>query len=79
MKHYTATTEDGRCYGGTPPQIVRSMRDEAWFAEDTKGAYMEAVAHRAWVRTGRLVRHSTPYRFLTDLQAAGLINLGRAQ
>lgn len=79
QRRMTVNTRDRRTYGGTPAEIVRQMRDEAWIAEDSKDGYMQAVAARVRLQTGAEIRTDTPTHFVDDLAAAGLIDIAEAQ
>lgn len=73
-------TIDGQYFtGASALAVIDAMRDAAWFKEDSRAAYMQAVADRARIWNGSLVETHSAERFLTTLFNAGLIDKGETQ
>lgn len=68
------TTDDGtQVSGPTALDVVADLWLKSGGPPEELQAWMEAVAVRACVQTGRTVRASSPEVFLTGLEEAGLI------
>lgn len=67
-------TRDGVTLEGiTPRQVAEQLRASSHNPGHDLSNYMAVTAAAARLQTGSRIRHTTPEEFLTDLEAAGLI------
>ena len=67
-------TNDGQLIKATEPElIVDELNASSWASCATRRQFMEEVASRALLQTGKRVRTRTPAQFIEDLIAAGLL------